>query len=159
MEPMLHRHAQSWVRPGCNVCISMLATQFGTTDEIAKGIEMTNNERDGEYAPVGEEQLVGETFGLNQIARAFEVEPERVKRAVSGEFGSEETRVDSRQAQHLAEVLLGDQPQDHQMAALIKLGAYTPRPDHVEGLGEKDPAEESDKLKGDTSDLEYDPQP
>ena len=159
MEPMLHRHAQSSVRPGCTICISLLATQFRATEEIAKGIEMTNNERDGEYAPVGEEQLVGENFSLDQIAQAFEVESERVQHALSGEFGSDDVRIDSRQAQHLAEVLLGDQPQDHQMAALIKLGAYTPRPDHVEGLGEKDPAEESDKLKGDTSDLEYDPQP
>jgi len=37
-------------------------------------------------------------------------------------------------------------PQDRQLAALMQLGAYTPRPDHDHGLGEKDPAEESDKL-------------
>jgi hypothetical protein len=28
----------------------------------------------------------------------------------------------------------------------MRLGAYTPRPDHDTGLGEKDPADESDKL-------------
>ncbi len=67
---------------------------------------------------------------------------------MTGEFGSADMRVDSKQAQHLAEVLLGDLPQDRQLAALITLGAYTPRPDHVEGLGEKDPADESDKLIG-----------
>jgi hypothetical protein len=65
---------------------------------------------------------------------------------MTGEFGSDDIRVDSKQAQHLAEVLLGDLPQDRQLAALMQLGAYTPRPDHDWGLGEKDPAEESDKL-------------
>lgn len=116
---------------------------------------MDNTEHTGEYAPTGEESGVDKTFGLDEIARAFDVEPDRVHRAMTGEFGSDDMRVDSRQAQHLAEVLLGDLPQDHQMAALITLGAYTPRPDHVEGLGEKDPADESDKLAGDISDLEY----
>jgi hypothetical protein len=43
-------------------------------------------------------------------------------------------------------VLLGDLPQDEHLAALMRLGAYTPRPDHDTGLGEKDPADESDKL-------------
>jgi hypothetical protein len=43
-------------------------------------------------------------------------------------------------------VLLGDQPQEQQLAALMTLGAYTPRPDHADGLGEKNPAEESDRL-------------
>ena len=107
---------------------------------------MDNTERNGEYAPIGEESGVGKTFGPDEIARAFQIESDRVHRAMTGEFGSDAMRVDSRQAQHLAEVLLGHLPQDQQMAALITLGAYTPRPDHVEGLGEKDPAEESDKL-------------
>jgi len=105
-----------------------------------------NTEHVGEYAPAGEESGVGASFDLDQIASAFNVEPDRVHRAMTGEFGSDEIRVDSKQAQHLAEVLLGDLPQDQQLAALITLGAYTPRPDHVEGLGEKDPADESDKL-------------
>jgi hypothetical protein len=65
---------------------------------------------------------------------------------MKGEFGATGTPVDSKQAQQLAEVLLGDQPQDLQMAALMTLGAYTPRPDHTDGLGEKAPAEESDRL-------------
>jgi hypothetical protein len=63
-----------------------------------------------------------------------------------GEFGSDSEPVNSKQAQHLAEVLLGDQPQDRQMAALITLGAFTPRTDSVEGINEKAPGEQSDKL-------------
>jgi hypothetical protein len=109
---------------------------------------MENTTRTGEYAPAGEESGVGATFSLDEIASAFGIERERVHRAMTGEFGSADIRVDSKQAQHLAEVLLGDLPQDRQLAALITLGAYTPRPDHVEGLGEKDPADESDKLIG-----------
>ena len=107
---------------------------------------MENTERSGEYAPAGEESGEEATFGLEDVARAFGVEPGRVERAMTGEFGSADMRVDSKQAQHLAEVLLGDLPQDQQLAGLMKLGAYTPRPDHDTGLGEKDPAEESDKL-------------
>lgn len=107
-----------------------------------------NMKSEGEYIPFGEESGVRDTFDLEQIAHAFEVEPERVHQAMLGEFGSDTERVDSKQAQHLAEVLIGDQPQDHQMAALMKLGAFTPRTDHNEGIGEKDPDDESDKLAG-----------
>lgn len=115
---------------------------------------MTNTERDGEYAPTGEDAGINETFSANEISRAFGVEADRIHQAIVGEFGSDLPQIDSRQAQHLAEVLLGNLPQDQQIAALIELGTYTPRPDHVEGLGEKDPAEESDKLKGNINDLE-----
>lgn len=114
---------------------------------------MTNTERDGEYAPSGEQDGTDATFNVDQIASAFKVEADRIQKAIAGEFGSSDKLVDSRQAQHLSEVLLGDLPQDEQMAALIRLGAYTPRADHVEGLGEKDPAEESDKLDGDINDI------
>jgi hypothetical protein len=107
-----------------------------------------NTERTGEYAPAGEERGVGTTFSLEEIASAFAVEPDRVQRAMTGEFGSADILVDSKQAQHLAELLLGDLPQDRQLAALMTLGAYTPRSDHDTGLGEKDPADESDKLVG-----------
>lgn len=115
---------------------------------------MANTERDGEYAPTGEQGGTNSTFRAEDIASAFGIERDRVKQAISGEFGSGDTAIDSRQAQHLADALLGDRPQDDRMAALIKLGAYTPRPDHVEGLGEKDPAEESDKLKGRDNNVE-----
>ncbi len=101
----------------------------------------------GEYAPAGEAQGEAARFSAEQIARGFEVEIDRVHRALSGEFGlGADGRVDSRQAQHLVEVILGDQPLAEQEAALMRLGAFTPRPDHDWGLGETPPGEESDKL-------------
>ena len=107
---------------------------------------MSRDPKHGEYAPEGEESGVGATFSADAVATAFGVELERVHRAMQGEFGNADAPVDSKKAQLLAEVLLGDQPQDQQMAALMNLGAYTPRPDHTDGLGEKNPAEESDRL-------------
>ena len=102
----------------------------------------------GEYAPAGEAQGEDARFSAEQIARGFEVEIDRVQRAMSGEYGlAANGRVDSRQAQHLAEVILGDQPLAEQEAALMRLGAFTPRPDHDWGIGETPPGEESDKLE------------
>ncbi len=112
---------------------------------------------DGEYTPAGELQGVRETFTAEEVAAAFEVAIDRVHRALDGEFNlGPDDRVDSRQAQHLAEVIIGDQPLDAQQAALMKLGAFTPRPDHDWGLGEKAEHEESDRLvrRGDTGDEE-----
>jgi len=104
-------------------------------------------EAPGEYAPAGEAQGEGERFSAEQIARGFEVAIERVHRAMAGEFGlGADGRVDSRQAQHLSEVILGDQPLAEQEAALMRVGAFTPRPDHGWGIGETPPGEESDKL-------------
>ena len=101
----------------------------------------------GEYAPAGEAQGKAAHFSAEQIARGFEVEIDRVHRALSGEFGlAADGQVDSRQAQHLAEVILGDHPLAEQEAALMRLGAFTPRPDHNWGIGETPPGEESDKL-------------
>jgi hypothetical protein len=53
-------------------------------------------------------------------------------------------------------VLLADQPLDAREAALMRLGAYTPRPDHEFGFGEKPPHTESDRLvrRGDEGDEE-----
>jgi hypothetical protein len=105
-------------------------------------------EAPGEYAPAGEAQGEDARFSAEQIARGFEVEIDRVHRALSGEFGlATDGRVDSRQAQHLAEVILGDQPLAEQEAALMRLGTFTPRPDHEWGVGETPPGEESDKLE------------
>ena len=102
----------------------------------------------GEYAPAGEAQGVDATFSADQVAGAFDVAKDRVLRAIDGEFGmGPDGQVDSRQAQHLAEVIIGDQPLDKQMAALMQLGAYTPRSDEVYGRGEAAPSEESDKLE------------
>ncbi|MGI8405746.1 MAG: hypothetical protein ACR2OE_13455 [Thermomicrobiales bacterium] len=102
----------------------------------------------GEYRPAGENQGINATFTSDQVAAAFEVAPERVLAAFQGEFKlGANARVDSSQAQQLAEVILGDKPLDEREAALIRLGAYTPRADHDVGLGEKSPADESDRLK------------
>jgi hypothetical protein len=102
----------------------------------------------GEYAPAGEAQGEDARFSAAQIASGFAVEVDRVHRAMSGEFGlGADGRVDSRQARHLAEVILGDQPLAEQEAALMPLGAFTPRPDHEWGVGETPPGEESDKLE------------
>ena len=102
----------------------------------------------GEYAPAGEAQGEDARFSAAQIASGFAVEVDRVHRAMSGEFGlGANGRVDSRQAQHLAEVILGDQTLAEQEAALMRVGAFTPRPDHEWGVGETPPGEESDKLE------------
>jgi hypothetical protein len=113
----------------------------------------------GEYLPAGESQGVGDAFAADAIANAFGVEADRVHAAIAGEFGLDAgAAVDSRQAQHLAEVLLTDQPLDAREAALMRLGAFTPRPDHDVGFGEKAPGEESDRLvrRGDRGDEERD---
>ncbi len=86
-------------------------------------------------------------FSSDQVARAFEVEEERVHRAMQGEFGmATDGKMNSRQAQQLAEVMLADEPLDHQEAKLMTLGAYTPRFDDDWGLGDTAPGEESDRL-------------
>lgn len=104
----------------------------------------------GEYAPPGEEGGERATFSAEQMARAFDVAIERVHRAMAGEFAlAAGDRVDSRQAQHLAEELLVELPQPDREAALMKLGAFTPRADHEWGVGEAAPGEESDRVVGD----------
>ncbi len=107
---------------------------------------MTNHDNQpGEYRPAGESTEPGQTFSVAEIATAFDVSPVRVERAIAGEFGAAAT-LDDRAVQHLAEALLVDKPLAERQAALMELGAFTPRSDHEIGLGEKDPAEESDRL-------------
>jgi hypothetical protein len=103
------------------------------------------NDSQREYAPAGEAADLDRTFQVAEIAEAFGVEQARVERAVEGEFGAGAT-IDSRAVQHLAEVLLVDQPLAEREAAMMVLGAFTPRPDHQDGLGENDPENESDRL-------------
>lgn len=113
----------------------------------------------GEYAPAGEAQGTAAGFTADDVANAFDVAIHRVHDAMQGEFDlGEDARVDSQQAQVLAETLLGDQPQDRQQAALMELGAFTPRTDHEWGSGETAPGEESDRLlrRGDQGDEERD---
>lgn len=104
----------------------------------------------GEYAPAGELQGIGEHFSADRVAAAFGVAVDRVHNAMAGEFrlGASAT-VDSKQAQHLAEVILTDQPLDIREAALMTLGAFTPRPDQDWGIGETAPGEESDRYVAD----------
>lgn len=102
-----------------------------------------------ENHPPGEDQGLNTEFTASAVAEAFGVDIDRVYKAMQGEFGLDERgTVDSRQAQHLAEVILGDQPMDQQEAALMQLGAYTPRADTIEATATEKPAGElSDRLR------------
>ncbi len=107
------------------------------------------------YVPSGEAQGQDAQFTASQVAAAFGVDAERVHRALAGEFSlSPEASVDSRQAQQLAEVLIGDLPLDRQEAALMQLGAFTPRRDQEWGMGETPPGEESDRFAASVDVLE-----
>ena len=104
----------------------------------------------GEYAPAGELQGIGEAFSADQVAAAFNVAVDRVHNAMAGEFRlGPNASVDSQRAQQLAEVMLADQPLDIREAALMTLGAYTPRADQAWGIGETAPGEESDRFVAD----------
>lgn len=107
-----------------------------------------DNDESGEYTPAGEAQGQDSRFTAGQVAAAFEVEVDRVHNAFHGEFQlGAGASVDSRQAQQLAEVIIGDLPLDRQQAALMTLGAFTPRTDEDYGRGQGKPSEESDKLE------------
>lgn len=107
----------------------------------------------GEYAPSGEAQGEARTFSQDEMAAAFGVAADRVAAAMQGELGlTADARVTSAQAQDLAEALLTDEPQDMRQAALMTLGAFTPRADHAFGVGEAAPGEESDKVGDNTGD-------
>jgi hypothetical protein len=98
-------------------------------------------------SPPGERQGLERRFTAREIAMAFAVDERRVARALAGEFGyAVDEAVDSKQAQQLAEVILGDQPIDRRLAALMHLGAYVPRSDADWGLGDAPGGVESDLL-------------
>jgi hypothetical protein len=105
--------------------------------------------RGGEQGPAGEDQGVNAVFSAGEVAKAFDVEIDRVHNAFAGEYNlGTDAKVDSRQAQLLAEVILGDRPQADQEAALMQLGAFTPRRDTLEAsVSEKPPGELSDRLR------------
>ena len=114
----------------------------------------------GEYAPAGEAQGVNATFSAAQVAHAFDIDVDRVHHAMKGELGlGPDDEVTSRQAQQLVEVLLTDRSVDLRQAALMNLGAFTPRTDHEWGFGETAPGDEGDRLKrrGDQPDEERRP--
>ncbi len=120
-------------------------------DDLGQGVEASATGR----SAAGETQGIYQTFGAPAIAAAFGVAENRVHNALQGEFqlGAGD-RVDSKQAQQLAEVLLGDQPMDQQMAALMHLGAFTPRPDDAWGFGDKAPGEQSERLSDRTGTID-----
>ena len=102
---------------------------------------------DGVYIEAGEAGAPP-SFAADDLAAAFGVEPARVHRALAGEFGlGANDRVDSKMAQRLCEALLGDLPLDRQQAALMRLGAFTPRSDASDGVGAGPPSEESDRQR------------
>lgn len=87
------------------------------------------------------------TFTIDQIATAFEVAPDRVQRAIAGELHlRSDHHVTSKQAQQLAEVLLGDQPLDEREAAVSRLGAFSPRYDDAWGKGDNPDDEPGERL-------------
>lgn len=124
---------------------------------------MTDRERLGYHVEAtdqgrpaaGETQGIDDTFDAPSVAAAFDVAEERVHNALRGEFQlGPDARVDSKQAQQLAEVLLGDQPMDQQMAALMRLGSFTPRPDDAWGFGDKAPGEQGERLSDRTGTID-----
>lgn len=109
----------------------------------------------GEYVSAGEGQGLNDSFDASQVATAFGVEIDRVHRAMAGEFNlSADARVSSPQVQQLAEVLLTEQPLSEREAAMMQLGAFTPRPDQDWGMGETAPGEESDRLAASADSLD-----
>ena len=103
--------------------------------------------RDGQQSlPAGEDRGIGDRFDARRVAEAFAVDIDRVERAMQGEFGlNSGDTVDSRQAQHLSEVIIGDAPMDEREAAMMRLGAFTPRADVAAGVGDMAPPEEQTK--------------
>jgi hypothetical protein len=88
-------------------------------------------------------------FAPVDVATAFEVDIDRIERAIRGEFGLEpDASISSYQAQLLAEVVLAERPIAERQAALMRLGAFTPRSDLEWGLGDTYRGEESDRLAG-----------
>jgi hypothetical protein len=105
--------------------------------------------RTGEYTPAGEDQGKDRKFSAQEVADAFGIDVARVHNAFEGEYGlGPDGTISSQQAQELAEIFLGDLPLDGQQAALMTLGAFTPRPDDTEATATpKAPGEQSDKLR------------
>lgn len=96
--------------------------------------------------PAGEGESPRKTTTVDEVAAAFGVDRERVAKAVFGEFRiGADSVLSARQVQHIAEVMLADQPLGVRTAAVMETGVYTPRPDDDFGLGSGEPSEESDR--------------
>jgi hypothetical protein len=113
----------------------------------------------GKSGLTGENQGVKSRFSARDIADAFGVDIQRVHNAFAGEFNMDESgHVDSQQAQHLSEMILGDKPLAEQEAALMQLGAYTPRRDTIEAsVAEKPAGEQSDRIRSSEEAPEFGP--
>jgi len=99
--------------------------------------------------PHGEGNNPATEFNVEEVATAFEVDLDRIERAMRGEFGLEpNASINSYQAQQLAEVVLAERPIADRQAALMRLGAFTPRSDVEWGIGDTHRGEESDRLAG-----------
>jgi hypothetical protein len=104
-------------------------------------------ERNNPQVPKGEANAPIGQFTAEQVAYAFDVEQVRIERAIRGEFGlNADDMISSHQAQQLAEIVLAERPLGEREAALMRLGAYTPRSDVEWGLGDTYKGEESDRL-------------
>jgi hypothetical protein len=104
-------------------------------------------ERIHPQAPKGETNAPNLQFTAGMVANAFDVEQERIERAMRGEFGlNADDVISSHEAQQLAEIVLAERPLGEREAALMRLGAYTPRSDVEWGLGDTFKGEESDRL-------------
>lgn len=110
--------------------------------------DLNTDEQPGEYTMAGEDQGIASEFTAQQVADGFGVDISRVHEAFKGEYDlGEDGQIDSKQAQRLAELFFADRPLDIQQAALMKLGAFTPRYDSSEpSVSEKAPGELSDKI-------------
>src|SRR4051794_17167685 len=96
-----------------------------------------NESEPGEYVPAGENARTDVRFDIAQIGAALGLDPQIVDAAAHSEFGSPQgALLDSRHVQRLAELLLADQPLADREAALLQFGAYTPRADVGDGIGD-----------------------
>lgn len=111
--------------------------------------QVTEATTDGEYQAAGEDQGQTRTFTARELADAFAIDVDRIHNAMAGEFDlPADGEVSSKQAQQIAELTLTDLPLDKRTAALMKLGAFVPRADEIEGsLDETSPADQSDRLR------------
>ena len=107
---------------------------------------MPESDQNRPQAPKGEAHSPVVQFTAARVADAFDVEQERIERAMRGEFGLDaDDTISSHQAQQLAEIVLAERPLGDREAALMRLGAYTPRSDVEWGLGDTYRGENGDQ--------------
>jgi hypothetical protein len=100
---------------------------------------------ESEYIPAGERADARASFAVNELAEAVGVDRTSVEREAAAAGLAVAGGVDNRAAQVLVERLMRDRPLPDRQAALMRLGAFTPRSDTVEGVGDVPSPEESDR--------------